>query len=102
MLQLRLEWEIWGKTLLAIFGGRFEDRFLMAKLISDMRFVPCVHLTPLTVADSGDLSITLSQLIAYSQKDGFTRLHLTGGQTVDVKETTDRIDYLVRSACGSQ
>jgi hypothetical protein len=74
----------------------------MAKQLTDIRFVPSVRLTPVEIPGSGEVSITLSQLIAYSQNDGFTRLHLTGGKLLDVKETTDRIDYLVRHACGTQ
>ncbi|HEX4263977.1 MAG TPA: hypothetical protein VH597_06520 [Verrucomicrobiae bacterium] len=74
----------------------------MAKQLTDIRFVPSVRLTPVELSSSGEVSITLSQLIAYSQNDGFTRLQLTGGKMLDVKETTDRIDYLVRNACGAQ
>jgi hypothetical protein len=74
----------------------------MAKQLSDIRFVPSVRLTPVEITGSGDVSITISQLIAYRQNEGFTRLQLTGGKMLDVKETTDRIDYLVRCACGTQ
>jgi hypothetical protein len=74
----------------------------MAKQLSDIRFVPSVRLTPASGVDAGDISITISRLIAYTQNEGYTRLHLTGGKMVDVKETTDRIDFLVRRACGSQ
>ena len=42
--------------------------------------------------------VRLNELIAYSQNLGFTRLTLTGGKTIDVKETTDQIDRLVRAA----
>jgi len=72
----------------------------MAK--QDIRYVPTVRLTPVDLSGSGDVHITISQMIAYSQNDGFTRLRLTGGKMLDVKETTDRIDYLIRRACGSQ
>jgi len=75
--------------------------FFMAKQFSDVRFVPSVRLTPVEVTGPGDISITISQLIAYSQNEGFTRLRLTGGKMLDVKESTDRIDYLIRHACGS-
>jgi hypothetical protein len=37
-------------------------------------------------------------MIAYSQGSDFTRLNLTGGKVLDVKETTDVIDRLVRAA----
>ena len=80
-----------------------EDIHLpMVKLVSDTRFVPSVRLTPAGAADAGDVNVTVSQLIAYSQNEGFTRLRLTGGKMLDVKETTDRIDYLIRCACGDQ
>ena len=74
----------------------------MAKQLSDIRFAPSVRLTPVEIAGTGVVSVTLSQLIAYRQNEGFTRLQLTGGKMLDVKETTDRIDYLVRCACGTQ
>lgn len=64
--------------------------------------MPSVLLTPVEATGPGDISITISQLIAYSQNEGFTRLRLTGGKMLDVKETTDRIDFLIRRACGSQ
>jgi hypothetical protein len=74
----------------------------MAKQLLDGRFVPSVRLTPVDITESSDVNITISQLIAYSQNEGFTRLRLTGGKMLDVKESTDRIDYLIRRACGSQ
>jgi hypothetical protein len=37
-------------------------------------------------------------MIAYSQGSDYTRLNLTGGKVLDVKETTDVIDRLVRAA----
>ena len=74
----------------------------MAKQLSEPRFVPSVRLTPLEVIDSTDVNLTVSQMIAYTQNEGFTRLRLTGGKMLDVKETTDRIDFLIRRACGSQ
>ena len=77
---------------------RAQDSRLMAKQIADVRFLPSIRLTP--AADSGQVGITIviSQMISYSQEVGYTRLRLTGGKTVDVKETTDRIDHLVRRA----
>jgi hypothetical protein len=74
----------------------------MAKQLSETRSVPSVHLTPLEVTASSGVNLTISQLIAYTQNEGFTRLRLTGGKVLDVKETTDRIDFLIRRACGSQ
>jgi hypothetical protein len=37
-------------------------------------------------------------MLAYSQGIDFTRLNLIGGKVLDVKETTDVIDRLVRAA----
>lgn len=74
----------------------------MAKQAPDARFVPSVRLTPVEIAEQDGVNVVISQLITYAQNDGFTRLRLTGGKMLDVKETTDRIDYLVRRACGSQ
>jgi hypothetical protein len=70
----------------------------MAKQLTDVRFVPSIRLTP--AAEPGPIGITIviSQMISYSQEVGYTRLRLTGGKTVDVRETTDRIDHLVRRA----
>jgi hypothetical protein len=59
---------------------------------------PCVRLTPIGVTEADDVSVGISQFIAYSQNEGFTRLRLIGGRTLDVKESTDRIDYLIRLA----
>ncbi|HXT10607.1 MAG TPA: hypothetical protein VN873_03520 [Candidatus Angelobacter sp.] len=73
----------------------------MAKMIADTRLAPSVHLTPVEINELNDGTVLISQLIAYAQNNGFTRLRLTGGRMLDVKETTDRIDFLVRRACGS-
>jgi len=71
---------------------------LMAKQIVDARFLPSVRLTSATESGPIGITIVISQMISYSQEVGFTRLRLAGGKTVDVKETTDRIDHLVRRA----
>ena len=47
---------------------------------------------------SGSVSIPASKLLAYYQQMGFTRLKLIGGIILEVKETTDQIDRLVRAA----
>ncbi len=62
---------------------------------------PRINLT-LTKAESGQaiVRVGLVEFIAYSQNTGFTRLNLNGGRVLDVKETTDQIDRLVRSASG--
>ena len=46
----------------------------------------------------GTIRIPASQLIAYDQQTGHTRLKLTGGKVLDVRESTDQIDRLVRAA----
>jgi hypothetical protein len=60
---------------------------------------PRISLT-LTQAESGEMvvKVGLTEFIAYSQNTGFTRLNLKGGKVVDVKESTDQIDRLVRMA----
>lgn len=60
--------------------------------------MPSVRLTPAEGAGPIGITIVISQMISYSQEPGFTRLRLTGGKTLDVKESTDRIDHLVRRA----
>ena len=62
-----------------------------------MLFGPSIRLTPVKPEEK-EIIVELSQLITYAQERGLTRLRLTGGKTVDVKETTDRIDGLVRNA----
>jgi len=54
----------------------------------------------LTQAESGEaqVQVGIGEFIAYSQNAGFTRLNLTGGKVLEVKETTDQIDRLVRYA----
>jgi hypothetical protein len=60
---------------------------------------PKIHLT-LTQGQQGQLvvGVSISEFIAYSQNAGFTRLNLTGGKVLEVKESTDQIDRLVRAA----
>jgi hypothetical protein len=60
---------------------------------------PKIHLT-LTQGQQGQLvvGVSISEFIAYSQNVGFTRLNLTGGKVLEVKESTDQIDRLVRAA----
>lgn len=59
---------------------------------------PSIRLTPVKAAEQQEISVPVFQLIAYGQEQGFTRVRMTGGKTIDVQETTDRIDSLVRSA----
>jgi hypothetical protein len=58
---------------------------------------PKIHLT-LSQSHTGQLAVgvSLTEFIAYSSAPGFTRLRLTGGKELEVKETTDQIDRLVR------
>jgi hypothetical protein len=44
------------------------------------------------------MTLAAFELIAYSQGLGHTLLHLTGRRTLEVKETTQEIDRLVRAA----
>lgn len=59
--------------------------------------IPIVWLTPVQPGPR-EIAIEISRLITYAQERDFNRVRLTGGKTVDVKETTDHIDRLVRSA----
>ena len=59
---------------------------------------PSIRLTPVKCAEQKEISVLVCELIAYGQERGYTRVRLTGGKTIDVQETTDRIDGLVRSA----
>ena len=56
----------------------------------------------LTEVNEGELSNTVrvpaSRLLVYDQQLGFTRVRLTGGTVLDVREGTDQIDRLVRAA----
>jgi hypothetical protein len=58
-----------------------------------------ISLTPVPAElAQSPVSVLVSEMIAYSQGSDFTRLNLTGGKVLDVKETTDVIDRLVRAA----
>ena len=70
----------------------------MANQLITVYRAPSVRLTPATEMGPTGVSIMVSQMISYSQEAGFTRLRLTGRKTLDVKETTERIDDLVRRA----
>jgi hypothetical protein len=62
---------------------------------------PSVSLTLATVGNSspsGSLRVPASKLLTYDQQMGFTRLRLTGRTVLDVRESTDQIDRLVRAA----
>jgi len=73
----------------------------MLNPISEPPRDPNISLT-LVKAAEGDPSCVIripsSQLIMYDQQSGFTRLRLTGGRVLEVREGTDQIDQLVRGA----
>ena len=59
-------------------------------------FMPRITLSR---ADGTETAVLpLSDLIAYSEHFGYTRLNLVGRRVLDVKETTAEIDRLVREA----
>ena len=60
--------------------------------------VLAVRLTPVDATNSGGMNVAVTKLLAYSQLRTFTRLRLIGGKTLDVRETTDCIDRLIRRA----
>lgn len=70
----------------------------MIQQLTGVRVAPSVRLTPVAELGPAGINVVISQMISYSQETGFTRLRLTGRKTLDVKETTDRIDDLVRRA----
>ncbi len=70
----------------------------MAREVTNIRFLAKVRLTPVEAESPEGVDVVVSQLITYSQEKGFTRLRLTGRKTLDVKETTARIDSLIRDA----
>ena len=70
----------------------------MIAQLTGVRVVSSVRLTPVAELGPTGINVLISQMISYSQEPGFTRLRLTGRKTLDVKETTDRIDDLVRRA----
>jgi hypothetical protein len=70
----------------------------MAREVTNIRFLAKVRLTPVDAVNPEGVDVVVSQLLTYSQEKGFTRLRLTGRKTLDVKETTARIDSLIRDA----
>lgn len=57
---------------------------------------PVITLTLLV--QGREYEVKLWHLITYQQQPGFTRLRLSGGRNLDVKESTGEIDQLVRLA----
>ena len=61
---------------------------------------PMISLTPAQRHEGGVANIQVKawQLLTDDQQIGFTRLRLSGGQSLEVKESTDEIDHPVRLA----
>ena len=74
----------------------------MEKQLIDLRFTPSIRLTLVGAMEECAVDFIITQFIDYAPKDGFTRVRLTGGKTIDVKESTDRIDYLIRKAAAEK
>jgi len=70
----------------------------MAKEVAKIRFLAKVRLTPVEPQYPNGIDVSVTELLTYSQQPGFTRLRLTGQKTLDVRETTERIDCLIRHA----
>lgn len=47
------------------------------------------------------IRVQAAQMITYDQQVGFTRLRLTKGRVLEVREGTDQIDRLVRGAAAN-
>jgi hypothetical protein len=47
------------------------------------------------------IRVQAAQMISYDQQIGFTRLRLTKGRVIEVREGTDQIDRLVRGAAAN-
>jgi hypothetical protein len=60
--------------------------------------VATVRLTPVGHEYPQGIDVPIGELLAYSQGIGYTRMRLTGQKTLDVKESTERIDHLIRNA----
>jgi hypothetical protein len=73
----------------------------MAKM-SESFVMPSISLTIAAgakdYAPGSIVEVPTSELIAYDQEMGFTRLVLVGGRVLGVTEPTDQIDRLVRIA----
>lgn len=70
----------------------------MAKQIIEPRPPRSISLTPTQGSEGATRTVLLSQLLTYAEERGFTRLRLVGGLEMQVRETTDQIDRLVRTA----
>lgn len=70
----------------------------MAKQIIETRPPRSISLTPTQSSEGATRIVLLSHLLTYAEERGFTRLRLVGGLEMQVRETTDQIDRLVRMA----
>lgn len=64
---------------------------------------PLINLTVVQSQGGGSpasVQVKAWQLLTYDQQIGFTRLRLCGGRSLEVKESTDEIDRLLRLAAG--
>ncbi len=74
----------------------------------NQRFAPVrelsIDLTLVSGADgnpSCSIRVQAVQMLTYDQQIGFTRLRLTKGRILEVREGTDQIDRLVRYAAAN-
>ena len=83
--------------------ARKSVKFLTEDKPSRSSATPRINLT-LKQGQQGQMvvGVSIGEFIAYSQNVGFTRLNLTGGKVLEVKESTDQIDRLVRAASSQQ
>lgn len=70
----------------------------MDKRTPQIRFLATVRLTPVGSDHPNGINVSVAELLTYSQQIGYTRLRLRGQRTLDVAETTERIDHMVRRA----
>jgi hypothetical protein len=57
-----------------------------------------IRLTAIHPEGETMVSVIAAQLLTYAENQGATRLRLTGGRVLEVRETTDHIDRLIRAA----
>jgi len=60
-----------------------------------------IRLTAIHPEGEATVMVTASHLLTYAENPGFTRLRLRGGRTLEVRETTDHIDRLIRAAANN-
>ena len=82
---------------LPVLGGG-EVSPLMTQHTPNIRSLTTIRLTPVGSECPSAIEVSISELLTYSQQLGFTRLRLKGQRTLDVHETTEGIDRLIRRA----